>query len=932
MNKKLVIALSNLIFVTLGCQQSTGFKSSASESSISKSCVSQKAVDVTSLEIAGDKGATPGQTVRYKLNEDLGCSSSQTVSWKTASGKALGDGGMVAASYNKPGEYVVTAQVQEQGAPSPYTLSYKTVVTSGLAINAPQVGIAEIDSHFELVVPAGVAITAAQWNFGDGQPVINDFGPIDYAYFGAGNYNVTVTVTLANGDTSTASRPIQILPANDTMNCVNQLAISGPTSGSVGAPASFSLFIPNCVAAVVNRLKWDFGDGSPVASTQSVMHTFTQAGSYHVTVGLYQGEAANPFATLSLDIVIAPTGTPDPGGDPTNPTNPDPNECSMVGQTRSTQGEIYTESASCGVNGTRTDSYRDTVTQTCQLVGDIRRWVDTGRVKNMTNQGACMGQACEVPASALNGQSPASLGLQVIGGKFYLPDGVSKTFYSSTSPAGACSAVSMTRSCSNGALGGGDSYVNLVCHDGCPGFGSHGSTKSGVVTGSEQVVKTCAYGETGIFDIYNSISEQVCQDGQVKNTSTTRGTIKTAGVCPTYSYVPTEQYTACSAACGGEQQQISKCVDSNGAAAPAERCMGAAPVVKRVCDGNPDSVKRSEAQVVSEDGGSSVKCPANQIGTITRTRDVTITTNYACVNHSVQQVSQVRTEGAWVEEKYCRDYVPYRCSADSLSNTEAMGRYQWMLKCQDQVPVVKSFLENFEQYAMGKGTAAGLVMNGREVYATFMYMEGGKEKTWKAPTDKKASCTVREGLYVAAVCTASCATPEQQILGQKGPQGKLAYDSFLNSWQEKFKSVATMQKNAGMNAKLVKKTEVDNWVTEVVDTEHVILNFTTKSGGVLRLTPNHPILTAAGSMKVAGSFKVGESLVRLGGELDPIVSIESTQYYGKVYNLFVKSSELEHNVVVTNGYLNGTAFFQNEGAKHLNQRILRSNLVRGALD
>jgi hypothetical protein len=84
-------------------------------------------------------------------------------------------------------------------------------------------------------------------------------------------------------------------------------------------------------------------------------------------------------------------------------------------------------------------------------------------------------------------------------------------------------------------------------------------------------------------------------------------------------------------------------------------------------------------------------------------------------------------------------------------------------------------------------------------------------------------------------------------------------------------------------------------------------------------------------MKLAGEFKVGESLVMLGGVLDPIVSIEKVQYFGKVYNVFVKSAALQHNIVVTNGYLNGTAFFQNEGSNQLNRVLLRQKLIRGAL-
>ena len=70
-------------------------------------------------------------------------------------------------------------------------------------------------------------------------------------------------------------------------------------------------------------------------------------------------------------------------------------------------------------------------------------------------------------------------------------------------------------------------------------------------------------------------------------------------------------------------------------------------------------------------------------------------------------------------------------------------------------------------------------------------------------------------------------------------------------------------------------------------------------------------------------------VLKRGGQLDVIESLQQTVYYGKVYNLFVESADLQQNIVVTGGYLNGTAFYQNEGAASVNRKILRGDLVRG---
>jgi cyclopropane fatty-acyl-phospholipid synthase-like methyltransferase len=80
---------------------------------------------------------------------------------------------------------------------------------------------------------------------------------------------------------------------------------------------------------------------------------------------------------------------------------------------------------------------------------------------------------------------------------------------------------------------------------------------------------------------------------------------------------------------------------------------------------------------------------------------------------------------------------------------------------------------------------------------------------------------------------------------------------------------------------------------------------------------------------MVGDLKVGDELVQLGGRTDRIVSLEHVKHFGKVYNVFVRSADPMKNVVVTGGYLNGTAFYQNEGAKFLNRRVFQGKLTNG---
>ena len=252
-----------------------------------------------------------------------------------------------------------------------------------------------------------------------------------------------------------------------------------------------------------------------------------------------------------------------------------------------------------------------------------------------------------------------------------------------------------------------------------------------------------------------------------------------------------------------------------------------------------------------------------------------------------------------------------------------------MLKCQDKVPVIKEFLTEFDN-VKAKGNYT-IDSGSRRVYPTFMNRASNPEKPWIAPKVASAACTVPTTAYVAAVCLSSCATPEQEIMAEAKEDMKMRHVPFIDALTKNYKWVGSLRSEAPINDTVLQKTTVDQWVTELIDTEHDILKFRTASGASLRVTPNHPVIAQDGSIKLAENFKVGESLVRLGGKLDPIVGIDQEKFFGKVYNLFVKSSGLQQNVVVTGGFLNGTAFFQNEGASNVNREILRKNLIRGAV-
>lgn len=902
---KFVKALLTVTVLTaLGCSNQMGIDQALQ--SAGASCQSDP--ESQGLKVVGSATNQSGSVAQYSLNKDGVCIPGENVHWKAAGAtKTLTTSAGLNSVFQRAGTYVISGRERmssEIQSPSLRT----TVVSNEMKLAAPQLAFSFQDIAFSVVAPIGVTITSVKWDFGDGSGVIIGASNHSHMFYDSNEFLVKVEVTDSEGQVVNLEHRIRTIDYIDGDNCILDLSITGASEAKVKVATTMHVFIPDCLTDKIGAVRWDFGDGGS-ATNQSVTHAYEEKGDYKVTAVLYENGSANPFITLdhairvTEDLVIPP--------DPEEPQ--DPNACKAIGETREHTSELYTDRVTCGLNGTKVVTYKDHVTEQCSSEGKNAIWKEISRSQETTHEGQCEGQSCRLP----NGD--------------ILVDGASKIFYSNSTPVGSCSSVSETRTCNNGILSGSASHTQLTCNNGCGDFGSHGTVKTGVTIGEVQSPLTCQFGEQGFFDTYHQLADKTCIDGSIKDSNIREGSLKLAGMCPTYDHSPTEKFTACSADCGGTQQRIYECRDDKGNLADAVRCASqAVPVEERLCDANPEAVRSQSVSTYTEEANSSNLCPKNQIGTIVKTREVTKTQVFACIDHKVQQESESLAPGAWVEESFCRDYVARRCSQDSLSNTEAKGRYDWMLKCQDQLPIIKDFLASFSNV---KVTVGGKVVtlggSGQELYPTFMNYATKPEKPWIAPKNKNAACTMPSTVYVATVCVSSCSTPEQQILVRDENTKKMVYSSFLENFLNNTAHVASLRNEKSLLDGKVTQTKVDQWVTELIDTEHDILVFKLKSGRELKVTRNHVLVHPNGHMEVAEKFSTKDSLVMLGGVLDPIVSITPMKYFGKVYNVFVNSNNPYHNIVITNGYLNGTAYFQNEGAKDLNRTLLRNKLTQG---
>jgi hypothetical protein len=122
-------------------------------------------------------------------------------------------------------------------------------------------------------------------------------------------------------------------------------------------------------------------------------------------------------------------------------------------------------------------------------------------------------------------------------------------------------------------------------------------------------------------------------------------------------------------------------------------------------------------------------------------------------------------------------------------------------------------------------------------------------------------------------------------------------------------------------------SNINKYVRSIRDEKETLLQFKMRSGGHILVTENHPLVNGSGRMRDAREFKRGESLLTSEGKADRIVSIQKKDYFGKVYQVEPRSLDAKRNVYVAEGYLNGSANWQNETITDLNRLILRTRIA-----
>lgn len=137
------------------------------------------------------------------------------------------------------------------------------------------------------------------WSFGDGGTSTQQ-NPV-HNYTGYGDFNVRLITTNANG-------------CRDTLTQNNYIRIQRPVIQIAGLPANGCVPytinpVPNInTLDAVTSYQWDFGDGSPLVTTQTPTHTYTVQGTYTVTLTITTSTGCTE--TLSIPGAVRVGTTP----------------------------------------------------------------------------------------------------------------------------------------------------------------------------------------------------------------------------------------------------------------------------------------------------------------------------------------------------------------------------------------------------------------------------------------------------------------------------------------------------------------------------------------------------------------------------------------------------------------------------------------------
>jgi hypothetical protein len=183
-------------------------------------------------------------------------------------------------------------------------------------------------------------------------------------------------------------------------------------------------------------------------------------------------------------------------------------------------------------------------------------------------------------------------------------------------------------------------------------------------------------------------------------------------------------------------------------------------------------------------------------------------------------------------------------------------------------------------------------------------------------TDRDGLAPITGNFYMIAQCESSCYAPDQSLRFSKGDV------NIVEAMTAKRDDLVTLTPDATLDNLATQTSKVYSYTTEIRDAENTIFELSTASGGSLRVTGEHPVVTGEGRLVKASQLAEGDELLKPDGTTDVITAVEKATHFGKVYNIKPVSREPVANLLIAQGYVVGSARFQNDDVKYINRVLL----------
>lgn len=269
-----------------------------------------------------------------------------------------------------------------------------------------------------------------------------------------------------------------------------------------------------------------------------------------------------------------------------------------------------------------------------------------------------------------------------------------------------------------------------------------------------------------------------------------------------------------------------------------------------------------------------------------------------------------------------------RCqNAYGISSSTAQARYAWASYCRSNPAGGRNGTVYLSDASISDYNNSSSLLRPWLFPTYFNYMNF---TPWDIPGSAYQygnNCTaLPDGTWNVGLCVAGCFPADAQVTFAEGDvEIKEAYDKGRLD-------LVTLSPEASLDELDYIENQVEAYTVDIVEAWQTIYTFDMKSGGRLRVTDAHPVLVADGTMRVAKSLEVGDSLVRADGSEDPIADVQVDRFFGKVYHVKPTTLDYSSNIIVAQGYLNGSARYQNEFLDMVNGVILRRSLERISLN